>query len=80
MFFGLVRIFPAGSTATTERLRTNYMAPEMFEGKAYTGKVDVFSFAMCAFAILAKQEPFAALAKQALFGMCVIIANAIREG
>jgi hypothetical protein len=38
-------------------------------------KVDVFRFAMCAFAILAKQKPFAALAKQASFGMGVMIAN-----
>ena len=38
-------------------------------------KVDVIHFAMCAFAILAEQEPFAALAKQASFEMGVMIAN-----
>jgi serine/threonine protein kinase len=86
--FGLARIFSsdnAGITMTQERGTYNYMAPEVFEGRNYCAKVDVFSWAMCAFAILAKQEPFAAVAKKGPFGlhnfgMGIMIANKIREG
>merc|ERR1719161_1413324 len=56
--FGLSRALQAGRILTQGIGTWRWMAPEMFSSQNYTEKVDVFSFSMVVYELLAKKLPY----------------------
>ncbi|XP_032595482.1 mitogen-activated protein kinase kinase kinase 7-like isoform X3 [Drosophila grimshawi] len=71
--FGTVR--ELASKMTTAPGTAIYTAPEVFEGKKYTEKCDVYSFAIILWQVFSKQEPYNHLGNQEYLTILNLICN-----